>query len=89
MTKDIKLQVPESVYASLLEDANRQGVSVEALCFSLIQEKYNLIDPSLYNSLSNLDMKQEIQRVLQSNLPSEEMKSRVRVLENKLSRFIR
>lgn len=87
--KTVKLQVPENLFSSLGERARRQGVSIEALCLSLLKEQCDLVDPALYISLPNSELRQEIQKVLQSNLPDVEIRKRVRNLETQITRFIR
>lgn len=89
MTKELKLHIPDSLMSSLQERAKGQGVSIEALCLSLLEEQPDLKDPALYISMANSELRQEIQRVLQSNLPKAEVKKRVRTLESQITRFIR
>lgn len=93
MTKELNLQLPDSLFNSLQTRANEQSVSLEALCLSLLQGKddtsLSLVEPSLYFYLANGDLRKEIQRVLESHLPEEEKKKRVRGLKNQLSRCIR
>lgn len=89
MTKEINLQVPDSLFNSLEEKANRQGVSIEALCLSLLGDQGVLIEPVLYSSMSNGELRDEIKKVLQSDLPKEEVRKRVRTLEVQITRFIK
>jgi hypothetical protein len=89
MNKDLKLQIPDSLFSSLTQKANQQGVSLEALCLSLLEEEQILIEPSLYNSLGNGEIRAEMQKLIQSKLPKEEVKKRVRKLEAQTLRFIR
>ena len=93
MNTELNLQIPDSLFSSLRTKAKAQGVSLETLCVSLLgksdpSENY-LIDPTLYPSLSNGDIRGEIQKVIQSQLPKEEIKKRVRQLETRLIRCIR
>ena len=89
--KEIKLQVSDSLLASLENRAKRQGVSIEALCLSLLwdNEGCELVNPALYISMANGELRQEIQKVLQSDLPEVEIRRRVRNLETQITRFIR
>lgn len=89
MIKEIKLHIPDSLLASLEARAKRQGVSIEALCLSLLEQQSDLTDPALYVSMANSELRQEIQKVLQSELPREEVRKRVRTLESQITRFIR
>jgi hypothetical protein len=89
MIKELKLNIPDSLLASLEARAKRQGVSIEALCLSLLEQQSDLTDPALYVSMANSELRQEIQKVLQSELPKEEVRKRVRTLESQITRFIR
>ncbi len=89
MIKELKLHIPDSLLASLEARAKRQGVSIEALCLSLLEQQSDLTDPALYVSMANSELRQEIQKVLQSELPREEVRKRVRTLESQITRFIR
>ena len=89
MIKELKLHIPDSLLASLEARAKRQGVSIEALCLSLLEQQSDLTDPALYVSMANSELRQEIQKVLQSELPREEVRQRVRTLESQITRFIR
>jgi hypothetical protein len=87
--KQIKLHLPESTYRHLTEKANKQGVSIEALCVSMLSENHTLVEPPLYSSLGSKDIKDEIQKVLLSPLTNEEKSRRVRNLELQITRRIR
>jgi len=89
MNKELKLQIPDSLFSSLSQKANQRGVSLEALCVSLLGEEQILIEPSLYKSLANGEIRTEMQKLMQSKLPKEEVNNRVRKLENQILRFIR
>jgi hypothetical protein len=89
MNKDLKLQIPDSLFSSLSQKANQRGVSLEALCISLLGEEQILIEPSLYNSLGNGEIRIEMQKLMQSKLPKEEVNKRVRKLETQILRLIR
>lgn len=94
--RDINIKIPESLFQVLEERAKGQGVSIEALCLSLLQDETNkiktdseLIDPVLYRSITSEDLRKEIHKVLQSKLSSEEIKRRVRILEVTITRFMK
>ena len=89
MNKDLKLQIPDSLFSSLTQKANQQGVSLETLCLSLLEEEQILIEPSLYKSLGNGEIRAEMQKLIQSKLPKEEVEKRIRRLEAQTLRFIR
>jgi hypothetical protein len=89
MNKDLKLQIPDSLFSSLAQKANQRGVSLETLCVSLLGEEQILIEPSLYNSLGNGEIRIEMQKLMQSKLPKEEVNKRVRKLETQILRLIR
>lgn len=89
MEKEINLQVPDSLFYSLESRAKGQGVSIEALCLSLLNGEGKLVEPTLYSSMANGELRSEIGRVLSSNLPNEEIRRRVRTLETQITRFIR
>jgi hypothetical protein len=94
MTKDINLQVPDSLHERLLTEAKEQGVSLEALCLSLLEmspkrESSTLVEPSMYPYLANGELRSEILKVLQSDLSKEEVKRRVHRLKTQIVRCIR
>lgn len=91
MTKEINLLVPNSLFLTLETKAKGQGVSIEALCLSLLkgEKEEVLVDPVLYSSLANSELKSEIHKVLKSDLPKEEIKKRVKTLEVTITRFIK
>lgn len=89
MSKEIKLQVPDSLFSLLNDKARGQGVSIETLCLSLLQPEEPLIDPVLYMSMSNGQLRAEINKVLHSGLPESEVRKRVRTLETQITRFIK
>ena len=89
MDKEINLQMPNSLYYSLLRESDERGVSFESLCLSLLsgeQEEKSLVDPAFYKSLSHGAMRTEIRRVIESDLPSEEVRRRVNHLELQVTR---
>jgi hypothetical protein len=89
MYRDLNLRIPDSLFFQLERKAEEQGVSLEALCFSLLSGENNggdLVDPSYYQSL-NLDvLRKEIRKVIESNLTKEEVRKRVNALEFQISR---
>lgn len=88
MNKELKLQIPDSLFLKLTTKAEEQGVSLEALCLSMLGSE-SLVEPELYGSLSNGQMRVEISRVLESGLPPNEIRKRVRSLETHLTRCMR
>ena len=89
MNRDLNLSIPDSLLLSLEQKAIEQGVSLDALCLSLLSGNKigeSLIDPSYYASLSHTDMRAEVRRVIESGLPREEVRSRVNKLEVQISR---
>ena len=89
MNKELNLQIPDSLFNSLERRAEGRGVSLEALCLSLLESGEKLVEPTLYPSMANGELRMEINRVLNSSLPREEIKKRVRTLETQITRFIK
>lgn len=93
MTKELNLRLPDSLFSLLSQKSKEQGVSIEALCISLLaqneKEKLTLVEPALYSFMGNGELREEIQRVLQSELPPDEMKRRVQGLKLQIARCIR
>jgi|LakMenE01Jun11ns_1017448.scaffolds.fasta_scaffold9772789_2 hypothetical protein len=87
--KEVNLQIPDSLFLSLTRKAKQQGVSIEALCVSLLEGEQVFVEPSLYPSMGNGDLRTEIQKLMQSSLPKDEVNKRVRKLEAQLLRLIR
>ena len=89
MYRDLNLRLPDSLLFKLERQAEEQGVSLEALCVSLLSgenDEGDLVDPNYYQSL-NLDvLRKEIRRVIESELPKEEVRKRVNALEFQVSR---
>lgn len=89
MNRDLNLRIPETLFFHLEQQAEEQGVSLESLCFSLLsgqKQEDSLIEPAYYQSL-NLDvLRKEIRRVIESDLPKEEVRKRVNGLEYEISR---
>lgn len=92
MTKELNLQIPDSLFTSLERRAKVQSVSLEALCISLLggsELEGNLVDPSLYPHMAHGQLRSEMQKVLQSGLSQEEVKKRVHNLKMQITRCIR
>jgi hypothetical protein len=89
MNRDLNLRIPDSLFFQLERKAEEQGVSLEAFCFSLLSGENNggdLVDPNYYQSV-NLDvLRKEIRKVIESDLPKEEVRKRVNALEFQISR---
>ena len=89
MTRELNLNVPDSLLFSLERKALEQGTSLEALCLSLLsgtKQGETLVDPDYYSSLSHSEMRQEVRKVIESGLPREEARRRVNQLEFQISR---
>jgi hypothetical protein len=86
--QEVRLQLPTSLFNSLAQKAEKQGVSFEALCLSLLgeQELESLIEPTYYGSLSLLQVREEVEKVLTSQLPPHDKKKRLNNLELMMSR---
>jgi hypothetical protein len=89
MYRDLNLRIPEALFFQLEKQAEGQGVSLEAFCFSLLsgeKQEASLVDPGYYQSL-NLDvLRREIRKVIESDLAKEEVRKRVNALEFQISR---
>lgn len=89
MYRDLNLRLPDSLLIQLEGKAKERGVSIEALCLSLLSDENNegdLVDPNYYQSL-NLDvLRKEIRKVIESDLSKEEVRKRVNALEFQISR---
>ena len=89
MYKELPLLVPDSLFSSLEQQAKERGVSLEALCLSLLsgqKQEETLVDPAYYASLGHGDMRQEVRKVIESALPPDEVRRRVNKLEFQISR---
>ena len=89
MSKELNLLVPDSLFFDLERQAEEQGVSIEALCLLLLQDKKlreTLVDPAYYASLGHDAMRKEVLKVIESDLPAEETRRRVNQLEFQISR---
>ena len=89
MYRDLNLRIPDSLLFQLEQDAEEQGVSLEALCISRLSGENNegsLVDPNFYQSLHLDVLRKEIRKVIESDLSKEEVKKRVNALEFQISR---
>lgn len=89
INREIKLRLPGSLYLSLEQRAIEQGVSLEALCLSLLSGQKledSLINPDFYASLDLNEMRSELRKVIASDLPRDEMRRRTNRLEFEMSR---
>jgi hypothetical protein len=92
MNKELTLLIPDSLLLQLELRAREQGVSTETLCLSLlsgVKQEEDLVDPSYYRSLSHTHMRQEVNKVIESSLPAEEIRRRLNNLEFEISRRYR
>jgi hypothetical protein len=94
MNKELKLQIPDSLFSKLEQEAKGQGVSLEAFCLYMLDSdnqrvSEQLTDPSLYGSLPNGQIRLEMKKVMVSDLSTEEVKRRVRQLELQILRCYR
>ena len=88
MDKELTLRVSDSLFEKLEREAKELDVSLEYYCFSLLSgdHKNTLLDPGHYQSL-NLDvLRKEVRKVIESELPKEEVRKRVNALEFQISR---
>jgi|LakMenEpi03Aug12_release.lakeMendotaPanAssembly.Ray.scaffolds.fasta_scaffold1719408_1 hypothetical protein len=89
MYRDLNLRLPETLFFHLERQAEEQGVSFDSLCFSLLsgqkQESF-LVDPSYYESMTLDILRKQIRKVVESDLPKEEVRKRVNALEFQISR---
>ena len=89
MYRDLNLRIPDSLLFELERKAEEQGVSLETLCVSRLSGENNegsLVDPSFYQSMHLDVLRKEIRKVIESDLPSSEVKKRVNALEFQISR---
>ena len=89
MFRDLNLQIPEALYLSLERQAKEQGVSFDALCFTLLSGQKleeSLVDPVFYESMTLEILRAEIRKVIESGLPKEEVRKRVNGIEFHISR---
>ena len=88
MYRDLNLRIPDSLFFHLERQAEEQGVSLEAFCFSLLsgEKQESLADPNYYQSMTLGDLRKEIRKVIESDLPKEEVRKRVNTIEFQISR---
>lgn len=87
--EELKLQLPESTFSHLSEKAKSQGVSIEALCLSILKAESEVVDPGVYSTLGSGDIRLEVRKVFSSSLSRDEKSRRIRLLENQITRRIR
>ena len=89
MYRDLNLRIPEALFFHLELQAEEQGVSLETLCFSLLsgqKQEDSLVDPTYYESMTLDVLRKEIRKVVESDMPKEEVRKRVNALEFHISR---
>jgi hypothetical protein len=89
MFRDLNLRVPDSLFLHLEKQAQDQGVSLETLCVLLLSgenKEDSLVDPSFYPSLTLGVLRTEIRKVIESNLPKDEVRKRITGIELQISR---
>ena len=89
MYRDLNLRIPEALFFHLERQAEEQGVSFEAFCFSLLsgeKQEASLVDPTYYQSMTLDVLRKEIRKVVESDLTKEEVRKRVNALEFQISR---
>ena len=89
MYRDLNLRIPEALFFHLELQAEEQGVSLETLCFSLLsgqKQESSLVDPNYYQSMTLDILRKEVRKVVESDLPKEEVRKRVNALEFQISR---
>lgn len=89
MYRDLNLRIPETLFFHLELQAEEQGVSLETLCFSLLsgqKQEDSLVDPNYYQSMTLDILRKEVRKVVESDLPKEEVRKRVNTLEFQISR---
>ena len=89
MHRDLNLRIPETLFFHLERQAEEQGISLEELCFSLLsgqKQDSALVEPNFYPSLQLDVLRKEIRKVIESDLPAEEVRKRVNAIEFQISR---
>ena len=89
MYRDLTIRIPDSLLFQLERQAEEAGVSLETHCLSLLTGENNegdLVDPNYYQSLSLDVLRKETRKVIESELPREEVRKRVNALEFQISR---
>jgi hypothetical protein len=89
MFRDLNLRVSDSLFLHLEKQAKDQGVSLETLCVLLLSgenKEDSLIDPAFYPSLTLGVLRTEVRKVIESNLPKDEVRKRITGIELQISR---
>lgn len=89
MDTELKLQVPDSLLFSLERRAREHGLTLDQLCLSLLSgDKLEraLVEPRYYQSLSLEFLREEIRKVIESDLAKDEVRKRINQLETQISR---
>jgi len=89
MNKELALQIPDSLLFNLELQAREQGVSLEALCLSILSGaklEETLVDPDFYRVLTHETIRAELRKVMESDLAFNEKKTRIVKLETCISR---
>jgi hypothetical protein len=89
MHRDLNLRIPETLFFHLERQAEEQGISLEDLCFSLLsgqKQDSALVEPNFYPSLQLDMLRKEVRKVIESDLPAEEVRKRVNAIEFQISR---
>lgn len=89
MFRDLNLRIPGSLFLHLEEQAKDQGVSLETLCVLLLSgenKEDSLVDPTFYPSLTLGVLRTEVRKVIESNLPKDEVRKRITGIELQISR---
>ena len=93
MYEELNLLLPGSLLQKLELQAAEQSISLDLLCLRLLSgqdREETLVDPDFYGSLTYNQVKTEIRNVMESALPMDEAKRRVRNLEFQVrKRYIR
>ena len=89
MNTELKLQVPDSLLFSLERQAREHGLTLEELCLSRLSGdklEGTLVDPQYYQSLNLELLRSELRKVIESDLPKEEVRKRINGIEFQISR---
>jgi hypothetical protein len=89
MNTELKLQVPDSLLFSLERQAREHGLTLEELCLSRLsgdEPEGTLVDPQYYQSLNLELLRSELRKVIESDLPKEEVRKRINGIEFQISR---
>jgi len=89
MNTELKLHVPDSLLFSLERQAREHGLTLEELCLSLLSGdklEGTLVDPQYYQSLNLELLRVELRKVIESDLPRDEVRKRINGIEFHISR---